>query len=953
MKIRIVIIFFLCCVLSLSAADHWVGTWGTAPQLVETYNNPPSPGLQNNSLRQIVQVSIGGETVRLKLTNEFSNSDTEIKAVEIAKALTAGSSAEIDEGSVVSLTFNGNASVTMSAGKTVTSDAVDFHLDPRMNVAITIHYGKASSSVSGHPGSRTTSYLKSGNTSDFSNATKTEHWYNILTLEVMAPEKNGAVAILGNSITDGRGSTTNQQDRWADVLSRRLLQNAATSHVGVLNMGIGGNCVLSGGLGPTAKSRYHRDLLEQEGVKWIIIFEAVNDLGNSQNGEQTANSIIEVYKDIIREAHQKGIRVFGATITPFKNSSYYSNSHEKGRKVINDWIRSTKMLDGVIDFAAAVCNPQDTEALQSQYLFQNDWLHLNASGYEAMGNAIDLNLFTQTGPLTSDSDEEGGQQHDGLTSNLPLIIINTTATINADEKVPGTMRIVNHADGSLNNINDPATDYDGRIGIKLRGNSSLSFDQKKYTIETWDEEGNDLKVPLLGMPKESDWVLLAPYNDISLVRDVFAFNMWTEMGHWAPRTCMCEVVVNNEYRGIYVFCEKIKRDKDRVDIAKLKEDDIEGRELTGGYIVRVDAFDENDATFTSKVKGIPNNSGSGWPWGGWGGGGNNSTVTWTVFHPKKENLQPAQKNYIQQFVNDMEQSFQTPNFADPIEGYAKWIDVPSFVDYFIHTELSLNADGFKRSSYFYKDKDPDDGTISKMVAGPTWDYNLAYGCCNFCNANNVQAWVYEGCNTNPTPAFWKKLTTDPNFMNAVKTRYAQLRQSIISQESINAFFDDYATLLDEAKDRHYAKYSNLLVDDNSQGGGWWWGGGNSSPVAYFAAYFVSSYEEEIQTVKEWFQKRLAFLDAQWDYQSTPAKVDESNSDFFDMKVYQNNKTVTLKANRKVKKAEVYTLNGSKLTTVERPSGDTSIRFNLEKKDSAPVILVCYAVDGSYATRKIR
>ena len=393
--------------VSASAQQHWVGTWGTAPQLVEPHNNPPSPGLQNNSLRQIVQVSIGGETVRLKLTNEFSASATEIKAVELSYAKTAGSSADVEAASTVPLTFDGSQSVTMPAGQTAVSDPVSFHLDPRQNVAITIHYGNASSSsVSGHPGSRTTSYLKSGNTSDFTNAVKTEHWYNILALEVMADEKAGAVAILGNSITDGRGSTTNQQDRWADVLSRRLLQNPETSHVAVLNMGIGGNCVLGGGLGPAAVNRYQRDLLGQEGVKWIILFEAVNDLGGSPNGLQTAQRIIEVYKQIIREAHAKGIYVFGATITPFKNNSYYSADHENGRNLINEWIQNTKMLDGVIDFAAAVCNPVDASALQQQFLFQNDWLHLNADGYKTMGEAVDLSLFTYDGPLAADEDDD-------------------------------------------------------------------------------------------------------------------------------------------------------------------------------------------------------------------------------------------------------------------------------------------------------------------------------------------------------------------------------------------------------------------------------------------------------------------------------------------------------------------------------------------------------------------
>lgn len=402
-------VLIMVCLLTATIAfgdNHWVGTWGTAPQLVETNNNPPSPGLGNNSLRQIVQVSIGGEKVRLKLTNEFSTGSTEIKAVELARAKTSGSSSEIDESSTVSVTFNGKAGVTMAAKGKAVSDAIDFHIGPRENVAITIHYGSASStSVSGHPGSRTTSYLKAGNTTDFSGATKTDHWYNILALEVEAPEQAGAVAILGNSITDGRGSTTNEQNRWADVLSRRLLANEPTSQVGVLNMGIGGNCVLAGGLGPTGSSRYQRDLFGQEGVKWIILFEAVNDLGGAQNGVQTAKRIIEVYKQIIREAHQKGIYVFGATITPFKGNSYYSADHEKGRSTINQWVRTTKMLDGVIDFDKAVRNPEDTIAMQSQFLFENDWLHLNAKGYETMGGCIDLSLFTKTEPVSDVEDE--------------------------------------------------------------------------------------------------------------------------------------------------------------------------------------------------------------------------------------------------------------------------------------------------------------------------------------------------------------------------------------------------------------------------------------------------------------------------------------------------------------------------------------------------------------------
>lgn len=378
---------------------HWVGTWGTAGQLVEPHNNPPAPGLGGNTIRQIVQVSIGGENVRLQLTNEFSKEPTEIIAIELAHATTAGSSSDIDESTTVSLTFGGKRGITMQPGEIVTSDPVKFAMGDRQNVAITIHYGAASStSVSGHPGSRTTSYLASGNTTDFTNAVRTDHWYNIKGIDVLASQEAGAIAILGNSITDGRGSTTNQQNRWPDVLSRRLLANKPTSQVAVLNMGIGGNCMLGGGLGPTGKQRYQRDLIKQAGVKWIILFEAVNDLGYARDGVQSANMIIDVYKQIIQEAHEKGIYVYGATITPFKNNGYYTEDHEKGRQHLNNWMRTTDLLDGVIELEHAVRDPQDPASMHKDFLFENDYLHPNAKGYEAMGHIVDLELFTTRKP---------------------------------------------------------------------------------------------------------------------------------------------------------------------------------------------------------------------------------------------------------------------------------------------------------------------------------------------------------------------------------------------------------------------------------------------------------------------------------------------------------------------------------------------------------------------------
>jgi len=377
-----------------SAGKHWVATWATAEQVVEPHNCPPAPGLGNNSIRQIVQTSISGKEVRVKFSNEFSQGPVTINAAEIARAATAGSSSDIIAGTEVSLTFGGKKSVTIEPGKLVTSDPVKFPMGTRENVAITMHLGEASStSVTGHPGSRTDSYLIEGQGSDFTNAVKTAHWYIINAIEIKAEKKARAVVVLGNSITDGRGSTTNEQNRWTDNLSRRLLANKKTKRVSVLNMGLGGNCILNGGLGPTGKSRYPRDLFQQEGVKYIILFEGVNDLGGYGDATQKAKQIIEVYKQIIDEAHQRGILVYGAPVMQFKGNNYYSENHEAGRQQLNQWIRSGGYFDGVIDFDAAMGNPDDPAQLNPKYLFENDYLHPNADGYVQMGNCIDLKLF--------------------------------------------------------------------------------------------------------------------------------------------------------------------------------------------------------------------------------------------------------------------------------------------------------------------------------------------------------------------------------------------------------------------------------------------------------------------------------------------------------------------------------------------------------------------------------
>ena len=395
MKRILTTLLILTAALSLGARQKdRVTTWATALQVAEPHNTPPEPFLAGNSFRQIVQVSIAGKELRLHLSNIFNEDITEIKGVEVAVARTMGASPEIDERTSVALTFGGSPSVTMQPGEAVVSDPVKFKLKERMNLSITIHYGSVSSkTLTSHPGSRTTSYIAKGNTTDFSNpVARTDHWYTISAIDVIPRKRAAAVAVLGDSITDGRGTTTNGQDRWTDQLSRNLL--AHKKNIAVLNFGLGGNCVAQpGGLGPMGLSRYRRDLFGHHGVKYIILFEGVNDIGTSQSGVEAAEGVKKAWQQIIREAHGRGIKVFGATVTPFKGNGYDRGDHEQGRQALNEWIRTSGEFDAVIDFDAMVRDSQDTRRLNPSFLFENDWLHLNASGYELMGRSIDVKLF--------------------------------------------------------------------------------------------------------------------------------------------------------------------------------------------------------------------------------------------------------------------------------------------------------------------------------------------------------------------------------------------------------------------------------------------------------------------------------------------------------------------------------------------------------------------------------
>lgn len=380
---------------SNNAGKIWTGTWSTAPQLVEPNNMPPTPGLANNTFRQIVRVSIGGNIVRLRLSNVFSKEPVTLKSVAIA---VAKEGSVVEESTQTKLKFEGKSEVTMLPGTQIVSDPLKFKLAPGSRLAITMAFGDVSATITGHPASRTTSYILTGDnvlSPDFAGAIPTDHWYIINGIDVQTSKNAGAVAVLGNSITDGRGSGTNKQNRWPDIFSQRLLENKATRNIGVLNLGIGGNCVVRGGLGPTALNRFDRDILSQNNVKWLIITIGVNDIGGIRTAEETSKvveNLISAYTQLIDKAHAKGIKVYGATILPFAKSFYDTDFRLQARDKVNEWIRTSGHYDAVIDFDALMRQSDDPKTILPD-VHSGDFLHPNEAGYEKMGRFVDLGLF--------------------------------------------------------------------------------------------------------------------------------------------------------------------------------------------------------------------------------------------------------------------------------------------------------------------------------------------------------------------------------------------------------------------------------------------------------------------------------------------------------------------------------------------------------------------------------
>jgi lysophospholipase L1-like esterase len=384
--------------------EHWVGSWAASQQVPEPANALPANDLRDATVRQIVHLSVGGARLRVHLSNAFGTTPLRIDSVHIASPISP-SSDKIDTATDRALTFAGNPEVIIPAGAEYISDPIGYPVAALSNLAISFHLSEPPARQTGHPGSRSTSYVVHGDmvaAAELPNATKVDHWYQIAGVDVTGPADGASIVALGDSITDGHATTTNGNDRWTDVLAQRLQGSPATSMIGVLNEGIGGNHLLVDGLGPNALARFNRDVLAQTGVRYVIVLEGVNDLGGltrlgevpSAEHEALVARILGAYQQIVLRAHAHGLEVIGATITPYAGSDYYHPTarDEMDRQAVNQWIRAPGHFDAVVDFDQVMRDPSHPDHLLPSY-DSGDHLHPSPAGYRAMADAIPRALF--------------------------------------------------------------------------------------------------------------------------------------------------------------------------------------------------------------------------------------------------------------------------------------------------------------------------------------------------------------------------------------------------------------------------------------------------------------------------------------------------------------------------------------------------------------------------------
>lgn len=418
-------------------------------------------------------------------------------------------------------------------------------------------------------------------------------------------------------------------------------------------------------------------------------------------------------------------------------------------------------------------------------------------------------------------------------STLPIVVLDTYGVNIPDEpKIDAMMGIINNGPGQVNYINDAYNEFYGQIAIEKRGSSSGGFPQQSYGLETRGPDSVNYNVSLFDWPSDNDWILYAPYTDKALMRNVLTYKLGNEMGSWAPRTQFCEVILNGNYIGVYVLMERIKTNPGRVNIDQLDFSDTLDNHITGGYIVKVDKTTAGGviawtSPYTCQAPGT-------------------GPIHFQLHDPALDTIHPLQKVYIQDYITDWEVALKSPTFTDPVNGYKAYIDVASFIDYFLLTELSKNVDGYRISTFLHKQRFSEGG---KLVAGPLWDYNIAWGNANYCQGGNTTGWeinfnsICGGSGALQNPFWWNRMLEDSLYANEVNCRWTELRQSTLSDTVLFQFIDSMANLLEIPAQRHYQKWPIL--------GNYVWPNN----------FIGQTYQEEITYLKNWISNRTAWMDA--------------------------------------------------------------------------------------------
>ncbi len=422
-----------------------------------------------------------------------------------------------------------------------------------------------------------------------------------------------------------------------------------------------------------------------------------------------------------------------------------------------------------------------------------------------------------------------------LRSTLPIMVINTNGSTIVDEpKIMADMKIMHKGNGQENLQTDSPNVYDGKIGIEFRGSSSQQFPKKPFGFETWDAKGEDINVSLFGWPSEADWILFASFNEKSLMHNVLTMKMAREMGIYASRTQYVEVVLNGEYQGVYVLMEKIKRDNGRVDIARLDPNENSGDDLTGGYIIKID-------------KGTGTDNGS---WVRDHQVANNKSQRIQYYYEYPSDPSPQQRAYIQKYVDDFENALKIEDFTDPNKGYRNFINTDSFVKLFLLNEVSRNIDGYRISTFMYKDKDSK-GEEGKLHLGPPWDYDISYGNANYCQGNRFDLFAYRFNDICPddfwqVPFWWNRLMQDPDFLAELRDTYLKERENggVFSDANITKLIDGLQSELQQPQARNFQKWPIL--------GQYVWP--QPEPIA-------RTWQAEVDELRTWLQKRLIWLDS--------------------------------------------------------------------------------------------